>query len=774
MTHRAFRNYASLIEVELAALADLGLEVDYKSHFGRSVYTNDNFIVGNDSYNLPGTAGYAIGIHLYGDKNRINQKSDITVNGEASAGIRSDGYLNKINIDSQTVISANGARSTGLLVAYGHDTSINNFGRIEALGSEGIAAAFDIGVNVVDQKNGQKDWEDGYGFYSQFSYFKIRNRDHWYWADYITNENGVIDEFEQAVELLNGPLVDKFNIKGSLNGAKAAIYIGGNSHVGEINLLGNQAEIIGPIITDYYYESDGRSTKLTFGRGYSEINANTEMSLFGTDPNFRFVIQNDILGYGAKVENGYLGRFSGRGLFDLELHGGQTTLKYDAKVRVNSFTMEPGASLLTTANFDKNLYPTITARNINLKTGSFVNLDQSFLDGSNILEKDKEYTVLKLDHTGWPMFSQFTNNSSDWDVCKTISVGVYDYYAYLYWDDKETLVIKPVSNPSINEEHSGTHAPESVSQIGAISSAQAQNSIFKHISETNPSTRKKSSYPPSSGENDHAWSLWLAPWYSYDRHSSQHGSSAFTVKTYGLTMGLEHLFQGSSPLVGLALSFGRPEAKSRFVNTKAKALAISGYFSTNLPYEFDISAILSYSFFNFDQTRRSGGIYYRADYDSRSWVATAELGRSFGLNEAFTLRPYGQVSYNHSKVDPYTESGNGLWAQSISKNTSDQWRTELGASVIWNGSDRLTLIGRVGWAHNFNNKYEHNGYFTASQPNQSFFKVETNPFDNNSVVYGLNTIISVSDSVDFKLTYDGSVSRNNVSHAGALTVVYNF
>jgi outer membrane autotransporter protein len=83
------------------------------------------------------------------------------------------------------------------------------------------------------------------------------------------------------------------------------------------------------------------------------------------------------------------------------------------------------------------------------------------------------------------------------------------------------------------------------------------------------------------------------------------------------------------------------------------------------------------------------------------------------------------------------------------------------------------MIGRLGWGHNFDSKNERAGYF-VSDPNPSYFRIETTPLDKNNVVYGLSAVMSVNDSVDLKLTYDGGASRNSVSHAGALTVVYNF
>ena len=56
---------------------------------------------------------------------------------------------------------------------------------------------------------------------------------------------------EHAVDLENqGPLVNEFNVNGTLEGSKAAIYIADNAHVETIN-INDGAKIYGDIISEW-------------------------------------------------------------------------------------------------------------------------------------------------------------------------------------------------------------------------------------------------------------------------------------------------------------------------------------------------------------------------------------------------------------------------------------------------------------------------------------------------------------------------------------------
>ncbi|MDR3153872.1 MAG: autotransporter outer membrane beta-barrel domain-containing protein [Deltaproteobacteria bacterium] len=513
------------------------------------------------------------------------------------------------------------------------------------------------------------------------------------------------------------------------------------------------------------------------------------------------------------TDDGYLGRYSGRGLFDMELVGGVTTLLHGASVKVNSFTMMPNAVLLTTANLEKNLYPTITAKAFDFREHSHVGLDESFMFGGNNLPAGSEYTVLRLEHTGGS--SLFVNDSTAFaELARdyrldipgiipapkgTVSVGAYDYPASIRWsDDRKTLLLKIEGAPAVNVEHSGMQAEESLRQVANIGGYMTSGNVFTHLVPNEaayshvlqaprpvqpPHIRQAPGFmrpngersAPSSGEDgDRLWSLWVSPWYSYNRHETREGTIGYTVKAPGLTLGVERSLIDGSALVGVAVGAAMPEVDGDYISLEAHTVSATAYAAAILPFEVDLSAVVSYSVSRYDQDRVSEGSHYFAGYHGKGVSAAAMAGRRFQLSRQFAVRPYARMDYIHNDIEPYTELGQGPQARAMSRNSSDLWQSELGADLIFSAENGITFTGRLGWTRHFNDTLEFDGYYLSDQPSPSLFRVSSVQFDKNALVYGLDVKFPVAESVDIRFSYDGSVSTHDSSHTGALTGIFSF
>ncbi len=239
MSHQDYQNWVILMEAELAVLKDLGYDVDLRKHFGQSYYLDNvtaNFTRGygetwnGSTYSGRSQTESGTGLHIYGDNNVITQTSDILSDGKYTIGARIDGVNNTYNLsgtsENTAIVDTAGDGSIGIAAMWGnsHEINLNKFSEVKAKGKGGIAASFDFGKNVMGGYN------DDRGSYSSYEMEKDKN--------------------VKAEAALQGPLVEKFDVSGTLEGQKASIYISENAHVKNINII-NGSTIKGDIISQW-------------------------------------------------------------------------------------------------------------------------------------------------------------------------------------------------------------------------------------------------------------------------------------------------------------------------------------------------------------------------------------------------------------------------------------------------------------------------------------------------------------------------------------------
>ncbi|SFE67657.1 autotransporter outer membrane beta-barrel domain-containing protein [Succiniclasticum ruminis] len=277
MSHRAYSNYTSFMEVELAVMQDMGYDIDREAYFGHSVYGDDKTITNTQGFfarneagtayieGKPGTVPLGIGLHIYGSRNTVTQAADILTNGTGATGIRVDGMQNKVMIPAATNIHADGLRGNGVLIAYGRDQVVDQAGTVTANGRGGTGIRFDFGSST----NGAFDEYRG-------SYIRYKRGADEDTGRIIMPQNLDLtdmgeDVYNAGKDELNGPQVKEFNLSGSLSGSENAIYIGKNAFVQNIN-VSEGASIRGDITSDWkHFNTDGSYDGLTQSRKVPEF-----------------------------------------------------------------------------------------------------------------------------------------------------------------------------------------------------------------------------------------------------------------------------------------------------------------------------------------------------------------------------------------------------------------------------------------------------------------------------------------------------------------------
>ncbi|MBQ7630258.1 MAG: hypothetical protein IJS81_08625, partial [Selenomonadaceae bacterium] len=260
MSHQNYRSYVNFMEAELAALQDIGYNIDRRNFYGRSIY-NDGLTLTNyqgfsarengeyvDGYN---NSTFGIGLHVYGSNNNITQAGNIFSNGAGAVGVRVDGVNNTITVAKDTEIHADGSYSDGVLIAYGKNHNVNIEGTVTATGESGKALSFDFGTNALGS-----DFEYRGSFMRYIRNARNNELLNAYNVGFtsIVAENDLWSFTDKENGDLNAPMVNTVNISGKLVADSAkngyAIYIDSSAFVDTIN-INDGAEITGGILSHW-------------------------------------------------------------------------------------------------------------------------------------------------------------------------------------------------------------------------------------------------------------------------------------------------------------------------------------------------------------------------------------------------------------------------------------------------------------------------------------------------------------------------------------------
>jgi hypothetical protein len=343
-----FRNYQVPTEVELAALIDLGYDVDLSRAYGRSVYGDGTTVLNGSGFmsSLP----HGVGLHVYGSFNTVTQEGDLSASGAGGVGVRIDGRGNSVIISGDCEVKGAGPGGVGILVAYGSGHSVTSLGPV--MGGED-AARFDMGAGLPGIRDGGPQ-EAGAGPRGSF---------------YRAGPDAAPYERE-AQAMLDGPLVRVFTVGGLLQGQKRAFYAAPDSYVEVVSLIAG-ASVFGDLVSDYDDMGRGSDKATTIYAGGS-LGAYDR-----PDPDFRLTLSGRVLGSGKRPGADGPGRHTGRGLIDLVLVGGTTCVPDSGRIEVRGFTVESGAVLEIRPDL-ANLRPVfLEADGVAFKEGSRIRVSES-------------------------------------------------------------------------------------------------------------------------------------------------------------------------------------------------------------------------------------------------------------------------------------------------------------------------------------------------------------------------------------------------------------
>ena len=262
MGSTGFRNVTTFGPAELAALADMGWNINLNEQFGDAIYADGTGLLETNTIDFTSSSDFSIGHFVQADNRNITYTGTLTQSGYGVTGIRLAGHShldslgaprnligNTITISESALIKTTGQSSAGIIVSSGANNVLVVRGKIEAFGQQtGILIDFGT-ANSPQQQVTSSDY--------------------------------------------NAYLVDRLDISGTVR-SPTAIYLGPTAAVREINFL-RGAKVNGIVRTDSLTTDQLARPTITFGRAMDSSGQATS----GSDDQFYMRHSSPIAGLTA-------------------------------------------------------------------------------------------------------------------------------------------------------------------------------------------------------------------------------------------------------------------------------------------------------------------------------------------------------------------------------------------------------------------------------------------------------------------------------------------
>jgi hypothetical protein len=816
MTHYQIVNYPMFMEAELAAIEDIGYTLDRRSFFGLSLYaTEDRTSTGTTTFtlegeggyeafyenqgdgvisrtivnkvgffqslglgasgdwlgydeNMPNTKPYAVGLHIYGDGYTVTEEADILAYGQGAAGIRIDGFKNAVVIPEGVTVAANGRQGTGLLAAFGAGHVITSMGTIEATGDRGIAARFDMGAPYVSE------------------------------LVVLSSYGEYMDPYNEGVEI-GGPLVEEFNLSGSLLGGPSgiggqwlsgehldfggrpiALYIGPNAHVKAINIM-NGSEIQGDMISRWDPAAHSRdpedySTSLTFGLLMDQDGKATG----NPDPHLSLSYSGNIIGPES---------------LNVSLEGG--VLEHSGKVDALSFRMAADTTLIS--GFGQRGPSTISADSIDLDPDSAVAFDPDPFSYGAVLQPGENPLVTFIARDGEVVGTPQLDQSSG-----SFSMGAYDYT----WDGLSfsggSVNLDSVTR-TLGDGRAGTDQQNA--PLFMLMASTWHDAAFQRL-ERSSLARRLDSYasgkseaasagsmdPGAGGPNgpddpegsdsagpsgsDDAWAagedgaaggtVWISPSF----HSSRHkGARSFRIRGSSVSAGADCQITGSF-LLGLALSLDFPRYSSIDSHVEGRGASVILYSGIDLPGGLDLDLAASMGSMRFTGSRAVEGERHESDFQSDARGVGASLGRAFQAGGDILLRPFASYDYMHVDRGAYGERA-GTYSLSYDGASNGVHRLRAGSGARLD-LDSAWIGARAWWQGLRGQTREGASAFFTQDPGRNRFSAPVEALDRDSLGLEAGFGIRLGDRLEASASYSFLGGRRASSHEASAALKLGF
>lgn len=254
-------------------------------------------------------------------------------------------------------------------------------------------------------------------------------------------------------------------------------------------------------------------------------------------------------------------------------------------------------------------------------------------------------------------------------------------------------------------------------------------------------------------------------------------SDGFTSKSFGLTTGLDNLFTPNM-LGGVALSWlrswsdGSNNSSGSSTELDSYQLTFYGSYRQN---RLNVDGQLGAAWNKFDQERAINflGDTAKADYDGQQYSAFGRVGYDFTLSQDAIVTPFAGLRWLHARNDAYQETGAGAANNSVDSQNSDSVTHEIGAKAAWQFDTEMGALSpqvSLAWIHD----YTSSALETTGQIGGTAYRIESERLAADGAKLSLGLGLASSDSLDFRLQYDGELRSGYQAQTATFRTTWHF
>jgi len=270
------------------------------------------------------------------------------------------------------------------------------------------------------------------------------------------------------------------------------------------------------------------------------------------------------------------------------------------------------------------------------------------------------------------------------------------------------------------------------------------------------------------------WGVWASGNVDVGLREAVTGQDGFRFTTDGLTAGADYRV-GPRLAIGLGVGYGRDASKVGHDGTKSRAEGVSGgvYLSYQPTENGFVDGVLGLGRLDFDSRRfvtSTGALVTGSRAGDQAFAAlTAGLDHR---RKALMVSPYGRIAYSQSVLDPYTETGGGMWALTYQSQKIRSLTGSLGLRASYRhtvAAGDLTPRLRIEYTHDFEGS-NGAGVRYADWQASPVYRLAIEGVDRNLARLELGMDLRLNTGLRLGLDFDNTLAANSESHGLRLSI----